>query len=95
MEFKDLHFAYPMRPDVPVLRCVCVRILVGVNALVCDNYGLLKALVWEPWMLTCTHIHDRGLNLKLQPGTVTSIVGPSGAGKTTITQILSRCVNAF
>ena len=37
------------------------------------------------------HAHTcRGVNLKLSPGTVTSIVGPSGAGKTTLTQILSR-----
>jgi energy-coupling factor transporter ATP-binding protein EcfA2 len=31
-----------------------------------------------------------GVSLTLRPGTMTAVVGPSGAGKTTLTQILSR-----
>lgn len=31
-----------------------------------------------------------GLNLKLKCGTVTALVGASGAGKSTIVQLLSR-----
>jgi ATP-binding cassette subfamily B (MDR/TAP) protein 8 len=32
----------------------------------------------------------RGLNLRLKCGTVTALVGASGAGKSTIVQLLSR-----
>lgn len=32
----------------------------------------------------------RGVSLTLRPGTLTAVVGPSGAGKTTLTQILSQ-----
>lgn len=34
MEFKDLKFAYPSRPDVPVLRCVCE----SVSLYLCSQY---------------------------------------------------------
>ncbi|CAF2246250.1 unnamed protein product [Brassica napus] len=47
----DLHFAYPLRPDVKVLD---------------------------------------GFNLTLRAGTVTALVGSSGAGKSTIVQLLAR-----
>ncbi|XP_010519226.1 PREDICTED: ABC transporter B family member 28 [Tarenaya hassleriana] len=48
---EDVHFAYPLRPDVKVLD---------------------------------------GLNLTLKYGTVTALVGSSGAGKSTIVQLLAR-----
>ncbi|KAK2985080.1 hypothetical protein RJ640_022958 [Escallonia rubra] len=48
---EDVHFAYPLRPDVVILN---------------------------------------GLNLKLKRGTVTALVGSSGAGKSTIVQLLAR-----
>ncbi|KAI9161620.1 hypothetical protein LWI28_019124 [Acer negundo] len=48
---EDVHFAYPLRPDVEVLN---------------------------------------GLNLTLKHGTVTALVGQSGAGKSTIVQLLAR-----
>lgn len=47
----DLHFAYPLRPDVKVLD---------------------------------------GFSLTLRAGTVTALVGSSGAGKSTIVQLLAR-----
>lgn len=47
----DVHFSYPLRPDVEVLK---------------------------------------GLNLTLKSGTVTALVGSSGAGKSTIVQLLAR-----
>lgn len=47
----DVHFAYPLRPDVKVLD---------------------------------------GLSLTLNSGTVTALVGSSGAGKSTIVQLLAR-----
>ena len=47
----DVHFSYPLRPDVEVLN---------------------------------------GLNLCLRHGTVTALVGSSGAGKSTIVQLLAR-----
>ncbi|KAJ7238099.1 hypothetical protein O6H91_Y443300 [Diphasiastrum complanatum] len=48
---EDVHFAYPLRPDVEVLK---------------------------------------GTNLVLSQGTVTAVVGSSGAGKSTIVQLLAR-----
>ncbi|KAG9140690.1 hypothetical protein Leryth_006878 [Lithospermum erythrorhizon] len=48
---EDIHFAYPLRPDVEILR---------------------------------------GLDLTLKHGTVTALVGQSGAGKSTIVQLLAR-----
>jgi ABC-type multidrug transport system fused ATPase/permease subunit len=51
LEFRDLHFAYPTRPDVPVLR---------------------------------------GLNLVVQEGQQCALVGASGAGKSTVVQLLYR-----
>ncbi|OMO85985.1 hypothetical protein CCACVL1_09880 [Corchorus capsularis] len=48
---EDVHFAYPLRPDVEILN---------------------------------------GLNLTLKCGTVTALVGSSGAGKSTIVQLLAR-----
>ncbi|MDP4578303.1 MAG: ABC transporter transmembrane domain-containing protein [Schleiferiaceae bacterium] len=49
--FRNLHFAYPTRPDVPVLR---------------------------------------GLNLVVQEGQQCALVGASGAGKSTVVQLLYR-----
>jgi len=49
IEFKDVHFAYPSRPDAQVLR---------------------------------------GLSLKLEPGKVVALVGPSGQGKSTIAALI-------
>ena len=51
LEFRGLHFAYPTRPDVPVLR---------------------------------------GLNLEVQEGQQCALVGASGAGKSTVVQLLYR-----
>ncbi|GMH42099.1 hypothetical protein BSKO_10018 [Bryopsis sp. KO-2023] len=51
VDFSDVYFAYPLRPQVPVLD---------------------------------------GLNLKLKRGSVTAVVGESGAGKSTISSLLSR-----
>ena len=51
LEFRGLHFAYPTRPDVPVLR---------------------------------------GLNLVVQEGQQAALVGASGAGKSTVVQLLYR-----
>lgn len=51
VEFLNVHFAYPARPDVPVLR---------------------------------------GLNLDLEAGKVTALVGDSGSGKTTVAWLLER-----
>lgn len=51
IEFRDVTFAYPLRPNMPVLD---------------------------------------GLNLTLKQGTVTALVGQSGAGKSTISSLLSR-----
>ncbi|MCO5581757.1 hypothetical protein L7F22_035645 [Adiantum nelumboides] len=48
---EDVHFAYPLRPDVEVLK---------------------------------------GINLRLNRGTITAVVGSSGAGKSTIVQLLAR-----
>lgn len=48
---EDVHFSYPLRPDVEILN---------------------------------------GLNLTLKFGTVTALVGSSGAGKSTIVQLLAR-----
>ncbi|XP_021842306.1 ABC transporter B family member 28 isoform X1 [Spinacia oleracea] len=48
---EDVHFSYPLRPDVEVLN---------------------------------------GLNLTLKGGTITALVGSSGAGKSTIVQLLAR-----
>ncbi|KAK1399582.1 Non-intrinsic ABC protein 8 [Heracleum sosnowskyi] len=48
---EDVHFSYPLRPDVEILK---------------------------------------GLNLVLKCGTVTALVGSSGAGKSTIVQLLAR-----
>ncbi|XP_050387845.1 ABC transporter B family member 28 [Argentina anserina] len=48
---EDLHFSYPLRPDVEILN---------------------------------------GLNLTLKCGTVTALVGSSGAGKSTVVQLLAR-----
>ncbi|KAH9621114.1 hypothetical protein KSS87_008379 [Heliosperma pusillum] len=48
---EDVHFCYPLRPDVEVLK---------------------------------------GLNLSLKSGTITALVGSSGAGKSTIVQLLAR-----
>ncbi|CAM8906015.1 unnamed protein product [Rhodiola kirilowii] len=50
-EDSDVHFSYPLRPDVEILT---------------------------------------GLNLLLKCGTVTALVGSSGAGKSTIVQLLAR-----
>ncbi|EFJ27011.1 ATP-binding cassette transporter, partial [Selaginella moellendorffii] len=52
---EDVHFSYPMRPDVAVLR---------------------------------------GISLRLKQGTVTALVGSSGAGKSTIVQLLARFYEA-
>ena len=49
--FRNLHFAYPTRPDVPVLR---------------------------------------GLDLEVQEGQQAALVGASGAGKSTVVQLLYR-----
>ncbi|XP_010693513.2 ABC transporter B family member 28 isoform X2 [Beta vulgaris subsp. vulgaris] len=51
ISLEDVHFSYPLRPDVEVLK---------------------------------------GLNLTLKSGTVTALVGSSGAGKSTIVQLLAR-----
>ena len=51
LEFRGLHFAYPTRPDVPVLR---------------------------------------GLNMVVQEGQQAALVGASGAGKSTVVQLLYR-----
>ncbi|XP_050225079.1 ABC transporter B family member 28 [Mercurialis annua] len=51
VNLEDVHFSYPLRPDVKILN---------------------------------------GLNLTLKCGTVTALVGSSGAGKSTIVQLLSR-----
>ncbi|EEF51451.1 ABC transporter B family member 28 [Ricinus communis] len=51
VNLEDVHFSYPLRPDVEILN---------------------------------------GLNLKLKRGTVTALVGSSGAGKSTIVQLLAR-----
>lgn len=48
-------------------------------------------------MLTCTDIHKaygknevlRGISARFEPGTITSIIGPSGTGKSTFLRILS------
>lgn len=48
---EDVHFSYPLRPDVEILN---------------------------------------GLNLTLKCGSVTALVGSSGAGKSTIVQLLAR-----
>ncbi|XP_021730151.1 ABC transporter B family member 28-like isoform X1 [Chenopodium quinoa] len=51
ISLEDVHFSYPLRPDVAVLK---------------------------------------GLNLTLKSGTITALVGSSGAGKSTIVQLLAR-----
>ncbi|RZC72795.1 hypothetical protein C5167_048274 [Papaver somniferum] len=51
ISLEDVHFSYPLRPDVEVLN---------------------------------------GINLTLKYGTVTALVGSSGAGKSTIVQLLAR-----
>ena len=51
VEFRGVHFAYPQRPDVPVLR---------------------------------------GLDLTLEAGKVTALVGDSGSGKSTVAWLLER-----
>lgn len=51
IRLEDLHFSYPLRPDVKILN---------------------------------------GLDLTLKRGTVTALVGSSGAGKSTIVQLLAR-----
>lgn len=52
----DVHFSYPLRPDVEILN---------------------------------------GLNLTLKCGTVTALVGSSGAGKSTVVQLLARFYEVF
>lgn len=52
----DVHFSYPLRPDVEILN---------------------------------------GLNLRLKCGTVTALVGSSGAGKSTIVQLLARFYEVY
>ena len=51
VRLEDVHFAYPTRPDSPVLQ---------------------------------------GLDLRLDPGEVVALVGPSGGGKSTVAALLSR-----
>ncbi|XP_026381602.1 ABC transporter B family member 28 [Papaver somniferum] len=51
ISLEDVHFSYPLRPDVEVLN---------------------------------------GINLTLKCGTITALVGSSGAGKSTIVQLLAR-----
>lgn len=51
VEMRDVHFAYPSRPDTPVFA---------------------------------------GFNLRVKPGEKIALVGPSGAGKTTVFQLLQR-----
>ncbi|MEM8569485.1 MAG: ABC transporter transmembrane domain-containing protein [Pseudomonadota bacterium] len=51
IDFQDVTFHYPARPDIPVLT---------------------------------------GLNLSIEPGETIALVGPSGAGKTTVFQLLQR-----
>uniref|UniRef100_A0ABM5GP39 ATP-binding cassette sub-family B member 5 isoform X1 n=1 Tax=Pogona vitticeps TaxID=103695 RepID=A0ABM5GP39_9SAUR len=51
VEFKNIHFSYPSRPDTQILK---------------------------------------GLNLKVQPGKTTALVGSSGCGKSTTIQLLQR-----
>ncbi|XP_051138101.1 ABC transporter B family member 28 [Andrographis paniculata] len=51
IRLEDVHFAYPLRPDIEVLQ---------------------------------------GLDLTLKCGTVTALVGSSGAGKSTVVQLLAR-----
>lgn len=55
VELRDLRFAYPSRPQQPVLQ---------------------------------------GLNLAIAPGQTVALVGPSGAGKTTVFQLLQRFYDA-
>lgn len=54
VELHDIHFAYPTRPNVAVLK---------------------------------------GINLTLDPGKTTAIVGASGSGKSTIVGLLERWYN--
>ncbi|KAF5743564.1 ABC transporter B family member 28 [Tripterygium wilfordii] len=51
VHLEDVHFSYPLRPDVEILN---------------------------------------GLDLTINSGTVTALVGPSGSGKSTIVQLLAR-----
>ena len=51
LNYADVVFAYPLRPDAEVLK---------------------------------------GINLVLKKGTITAVVGSSGAGKSTIVQLLAR-----